>query len=143
MTNLKMRRRRIPELTANNHMIGKIYSCFVDYYDIRLEATRRKQRPVLIVGGPRNNDYTVLPISTISRRENLDEEYDILIRPELRQQLKLPKECYIRTHKQTTIHRASFYALKGDLKKIDENMYLIALVKMERYQNYLMYQALF
>ncbi len=62
-------------------MIGKVCQSVVNYFDSKTRTTRRKGRPVLVVGGPRNNDYTILPISTIKNRDNLDEEYDILIDP--------------------------------------------------------------
>lgn len=51
-------------------MVGKVYLSVVEYYDSKTKITRKKGRPVLVVAGPRNNDYTVLPISTIKRREN-------------------------------------------------------------------------
>ena len=45
-------------------MVGKVYLSVVEYYDSKTKTTRKKGRPVLVVAGPRNNDYTVLPIST-------------------------------------------------------------------------------
>ncbi len=60
-------------------MIGKIYSSVVPFYDRVKQAKAFKRRPVLIIGGPRNNDYTVLPVSTVSNRQNLDADYDIEI----------------------------------------------------------------
>ena len=56
-------------------MVGKVYLSVVEYYDSKTKTTRKKGRPVLVVAGPRNNDYTVLPISTIKRREHLDSDY--------------------------------------------------------------------
>ena len=52
-------------------MIGKIYSSVIPYYDSAKKANFYKKRPVLIIGEMRNNDYTVLPISTVSKKENL------------------------------------------------------------------------
>ena len=83
-------------------MVGKVYLSVVEYYDSKTKTTRKKGRPVLVVAGPRNNDYTVLPISTIKRREHLDSDYDIPIETNIRAGLALSEECFIRTHKQTT-----------------------------------------
>lgn len=49
-------------------MIGKIYSSVIPFYDSVKQANSYKKRPVLIIGGPRNNDYTVLPISTVTKK---------------------------------------------------------------------------
>ena len=37
-------------------MIGKIVSSITPFYDNRLGMNSFKKRPVLIIGGPRNND---------------------------------------------------------------------------------------
>lgn len=47
-------------------MVGKVYLSVVEYYDSKTKTTRKKGRPVLVVAGPRNNDYTVLPIPPLS-----------------------------------------------------------------------------
>lgn len=123
-------------------MIGKVYKSVVLYYDSKSQQTRTKTRPVLIVGGPRNNDYTVLPISTITLRKNLDPEFDILIDASSRSILNLPKECFIRTHKQMTVHRAELVSLYGDMKADIPDLYLDALVKMEGFQKRILAQSL-
>lgn len=123
-------------------MIGKVYLSVVNYYDSKTHTTRRKGRPVLIVAGPRNNDYTVLPISTIKNRQNLDPDYDVLIDPSARASLSLADECFIRTHKQTTVHEGALIKEKGDMKKNQEDLYLTALEKMEDYQRQILNQAL-
>ena len=115
-------------------MIGKVYMTSVDYYDIRTKTTRRKSRPVLVVGGPRNNDYTVLPISTISRRQNLDPDYDILVDAPERAVLSLDKECFIRTHKQTPVHQAQLVRYLGDMRTDLPDLYLDAISRMEQNQ---------
>lgn len=115
-------------------MIGKVYLSVVDFYSRKLQAVSKKARPVLIVGGPNENDYIVLPISTITRRENLNPCYDILISPEQRTILNLPRECFIRTHKQMTVHSASLLKLKGDMKSDIPDLYLDAVAMMEKFQ---------
>lgn len=114
-------------------MIGQIYTSATKFYDKAAKCMRVKGRPVLVVGGPRNNDYTVLPISSISIPYNLDSEYDVPIDDLHRARLNLQKKCYVRTHKQLTVHYAMLTKFIGDLKKDDEELYLNILVKMEDY----------
>lgn len=115
-------------------MIGKVYLSVVDYYDARTGATRRKTRPVLVVGGPNENDYTVLPISTIPHREHVNAHYDILIPAQERVVLSLNSECFIRAHKQIPMHTAALLRPIGDMKKDAPSLYLDALGKMEEFQ---------
>lgn len=115
-------------------MIGKVYLTYMDYFDIRTKTTRKKSRPVLVVGGPRNDDYTVLPISTISKRQNLDPDYDILVDATERAVLSLDKECFIRTHKQTPAHQAQLIKCLGDMRTDLPDLYLDAVSRMEQFQ---------
>ena len=48
-----------------------------------------KKRPVLIVGKADDTDYIVLPISRVTKRENLDEYYDVLLNPDAVPKLNL------------------------------------------------------
>ena len=115
-------------------MIGKVYLTYVDYYDAKTKTTRKKARPVLVVSGPRNDDYTVLPISTISKRQNLDSDYDILVDAAERTVLSLDKECFIRTHKQTPMHQAQLIKCLGDMRTDLPDLYLDAISRMEQFQ---------
>ena len=56
-------------------MIGKIYTVLFPYYDRKLQRNPYKKRPILIIAGSRNNDFTVLPVSSVSIKKNLDIEY--------------------------------------------------------------------
>ena len=116
-------------------MIGKVYLSQVDFYDVRIKAMGRKARPVLIVGGPYENDYIVLPISTISRRENLNPHYDLPISPQERMTLNLTRECFIRTHKQMTVHRAALIKELGDMKQFIPELYLKTLAKWKNFRS--------
>ena len=116
-------------------MIGKIYSSVIPFYDSVKQTNSYKKRPVLIIGGPRNNDYTVLPISTVTRKVNLDADYDIEVEPEKYPLLHLNKTSYIRTHKQTTVHKASLTTEIGNLKECYEDLYLEVLGKLEEFNN--------
>jgi len=82
-------------------MIGKIYTSMTEFFDSKTNSTRIKARPVLILTDTRNNDYTVLPISTITIKTNIDTYYDIKIDPISYPKLKLKKISYVRTHKRT------------------------------------------
>lgn len=123
-------------------MIGKVCISLVQYYDTKQKKTLMKKRPVLIISGPLNNDYTVLPISSISRRENVDYNYDIHICDEYREILNLDKDSFIRTHKQFTIHRASIYKPISDMKQLLPTFYSQVLNTMSKHQQYVMEQAL-
>lgn len=48
---------------------GKIYLFTMPFYDIRIGKMSYKARPAMVLYGPRNNDYTVLPVSTIKRTQ--------------------------------------------------------------------------
>lgn len=63
-------------------MIGLLYISVTQFYDISKHKLSFKKRPVLIISEPRNNDYIVLPLSTISNSSNIDNEYDIKIDPQ-------------------------------------------------------------
>ena len=57
-------------------MIGKIFWSVFLFYDAKNSRNAFKKRPVLVISGPRNNDYTVLPISSVTKKQNLDSDYD-------------------------------------------------------------------
>ena len=114
-------------------MIGKIYSTVFPYYDSKTKKNSFKKRPVLIIGGPRNNDYTVLPISTVTKKANLDSEYDLEINPVNYPLLHLDKLSYVRVHKQTTVHKVSLTSLIGDMKTEYVDLYLNVLEKLEEF----------
>ena len=114
-------------------MIGKIYSTVFPYYDSKTQKNSFKKRPVLIIGGPRNNDYTVLPISTVTKKANLDSEYDLEINPANYPLLHLDKISYVRVHKQTTVHKVSLTSLIGDMKTEYADLYLNVLEKLEEF----------
>ena len=111
-------------------MIGKIYSSVTPFYDSKKGMNSFKRRPVLIINGPRNNDYTVLPVSTVTHTEHIDSEYDVRVEPDKYPKLNLNRISYIRTHKQTTVHREY------------EDLYLSVLEKLESFNKMVMENAL-
>lgn len=123
-------------------MIGKIYTSVTPFYNSSKKENSYKKRPVLIIGGPRNNDYTVLPVSTVKNRDNLDMEYDVEVDPEAYPLLNLTQLSYIRTHKQITVHRAALVSQIGDLKEAYEDLYLEVLEKLEIFNKRILEDAL-
>jgi gp28 family protein len=125
-------------------MIGKIYASMVEFFDIKTNTTKIKSRPVLILSSTRNNDYTILPISTITNKVNMDTDYDIKIDPVSYPKLKLKQISYVRTHKRTFIHQASIDRnnVIGDLKKDYEELFLKILEKVQEFDNKVIDDAL-
>lgn len=123
-------------------MIGKIYSSIFPYYDIRMNKKSFKKRPVLIISESRNNDFTVLPISTVSRKENLDSEYDFKICPEDYPKLNLQKVSYIRVHKQTTVHKKELSQEISDFKAEYEEAFREILILLGQFNKYIQERAL-
>ena len=123
-------------------MIGKIYWSVFPYFDMKTRQNRFKKRPVLIIAGPHNNDYTVLPVSSVSIRSNLHPKFDIILDPVAYPELRLSKTCYLRTHKQTIVHQAELTNLIGDLKHDYPDTYLKALELLEEFNSLVMNQAL-
>ncbi len=114
-------------------MIGKLYSSTMSFFDLKTNKNAFKNRPVLIIGDIRNNDYTVLPVSTISISSNIDTEYDIKIDPAKYPALNLRKISYIRTHKALTIHRAELYKEISDLKALEPDLFTQIMLKYEQW----------
>lgn len=123
-------------------MIGKIYSSVTPFYDSAKGTNSFKRRPVLIISGPRNNDYTVLPVSTITHKEHVDPDYDVKVEPVEYPKLNLNRTSYIRTHKQTVVHQASLVRQIGDLKTEYEELYLSVLEKLEDFNKMVLNHAL-
>lgn len=111
-------------------MIGKIYTALTPFFNIKIQKNAFKQRPVLIISEIRNNDYTVLPVSTISRPENRDLEYDIKLDINVYPSLNLKRDSFIRTHKQTVIHRSDINREIGDLKSNYPQLYKLIFQKL-------------
>lgn len=123
-------------------MIGKVYVSVVPFYDNQKQVNSFKKRPVLIIGGPRNNDYTVLPVSTVSNRRNLDADYDMEIDPAKYPLLHLNRVSYVRVHKQTTVHKASLTTQISDMMAAYEDLYLEILEKLEEFNQNIINHAL-
>lgn len=114
-------------------MIGSICIVQTQYYDILKKQHRFKYRPALIIAGPRNNDYTILPISSVSISSNIDTKYDIKIDPKQYPKLKLRKISYIRAHKAATVHKAEILKTVVNMKLLENNLYTCVIKKYEQW----------
>ena len=123
-------------------MIGKAYVSIFKYYHNAKAKMSFKKRPVLIVGKADDTDYIVLPISRVSKRENLDEYYDVLLSPDAVPKLNLTQHSYVRTHKQSVVNIVELYREITDFKKDYMDIYLDIISKMEEFQKNLIDKAL-
>ena len=85
-------------------MIGEVILANAPFYDIKSGTPGFKVRPFLVIGQADKGDYTVLPLSRVTRRENLDPHYDVEIDPQKYPLLKLKALSYVRTHKATVVN---------------------------------------
>ena len=77
------------------------------YYDRKTGSIKFKARPVLILKAEKESgfsDFTVLPISSISFKNNIDQKFDVEVTKGMYPLLQLTKDvCYIRCGKFMTI----------------------------------------
>lgn len=62
------------------------------YYDSALQRVKYKSRPVLLLKAEKGigeSDFSILPISSISHKENIDEIFDIEITADIRNHLRI------------------------------------------------------
>lgn len=123
-------------------MIGKLCWSVFPFYDTHTKTNGFKKRPVLVIAGPRNNDYTVLPVSSVSIRTNIDSTYDIRVDPTNYPKLGLTKTCYVRTHKQTIVHQSSLVHPMGDMRTDYPDLYIRILELLEKFNKTVIDQAL-
>jgi hypothetical protein len=121
-------------------MIGKIVKCLTQYYDMRLQRNSIKSRPALVLKSPVNDDYVVLPISSISNRANVNPIYDIEIDPVKFPKINLTRLSYVRTHRIVSIPRQQIdtSVIIGDLKLDYEELFLEIVEKVEQFHNEIM-----
>jgi uncharacterized protein YifN (PemK superfamily) len=119
----------------NMSAIGKIYPSYFVYYNAKQKKERIKSRPVLIIAEPvgsKDTEYTVLPLSTITRNEFHNDDYDVALSVEKLKKAELDKDCYVRTHKRTTIYASNidFKKCIVDLKREYPRIYRDVLKRM-------------
>lgn len=113
-------------------MIGKLCTSKFPYYNTSYNKMCFKNRPVLVIGKADSSDYNVLPISTISHRENIHRDYDIMLSPNDYPALNLKKISYVRVHKQSVVNYASL-AFVSDLKLNYPELFKEIMDRLERY----------
>ena len=123
-------------------MIGKAYWAIFKYYDNSAHRMAFKKRPVLIIGQADGSDYVVLPISRVTRRENIDQRYDFEIRVRDYPMLSLKATSYIRTHKQSVANIGELAERIVDFKKEYPDAYVEVIALVEEFQKKLIDDAL-
>ena len=123
-------------------MIGKAYWAIFKYYDNSAHRMAFKKRPVLIIGEADGSDYVVLPISRVTRRENIDQRYDFEIRVHDYPMLSLKATSYIRTHKQSVANIGELAERIVDFKKEYPDAYVEVIALVEEFQKKLIDDAL-
>lgn len=122
--------------------IGKIYSLLAPYYDIHINQMAMKKRPALIIGKADNEDYAVLPISTISNKNKRDIYFDLEITSADYPLLQLSRTSYIRTHKQQTVHNSQIYTEIANLKQYYPDLFREILAKVKEFQQKIQDEAI-
>ena len=111
-------------------MIGKIYNANFTLGSVE------KPRPLLIIGQADEDDYTILPISKITRKEHLNAKYDLIIDKSVYPLLGLNEPIsYIRTHKTVTLHITKFKDEISDLKSSYPDLFYTVTEKVKEYAN--------
>ena len=100
-----------------------------------------KFRPALVIAQADAQDYIILPVSSVSKRKNLDPVYDVEIDPSIYPKLHLKNTSYVRTHKQTVIHLADFAGCISNMKSEYPDLYEDILKKREIFSNEVSKQA--
>lgn len=91
------------------------------YYDSRSRSMSFKKRPALVLRRENdsiNADLTVLPVSSVTHRENLSVDYDVEVRKDLFPDLNLNRDVsYIRVHKPYTVNSSECVeVICGDIR---------------------------
>jgi len=123
-------------------MIGVIVLANAPFFDAKLNALSFKIRPFLVVGESDAGDYTMLPVSRITNKRNLDPNYDIEINPQTYPLLKLKALSYIRAHKATVVHKSAIDYKLGNMKFNYPDLYLEVIEKFEEYCKNLILNAI-
>jgi len=122
-------------------MIGKAYWATFKYYDSSLHKMAFKKRPILIIGQADEKDYVVLPISRVTKKENLDSRYDFEMQIVDYPALSLKAVSYIRTHKQAIANVGELADCIADFKEEYPDAYLSVLALVEEFQKELINKA--
>lgn len=124
-------------------MIGEIWISAFKYYDSIKHRMAFKSRPVLIIGQADSSDYVVLPVSRVTKRENLDMHYDYEMKPETyaESDLKLSATSFVRTHKQAVLNEGELIKKVLNLKEEFPKIYEEIVDLVEEFQKDLIKKA--
>lgn len=122
-------------------MIGKAYWATFKYYNSSSHKMDFKKRPVLIIGQADESDFVVLPISRVTRREHIDQQYDFELQAADYPKLSLKATSYVRTHKQSIANIGELADPIADLKKEYPDTYIKILALVEEFQKKLIKEA--
>lgn len=124
-------------------MIGTVCISAFKYYDSAKHRMAFKGRPVLVIGQADNSDYVVLPISRVTKRENLDAHYDYEMKPQTYagSALQLSAVSYVRTHKQSVLNEAEITKQVMNLKQDFPEVYEEIIDLVEEFQKNLITNA--
>ena len=129
-----------------SNQIGKVYNVVVPYFERKSNRTLVKARPCMILDVPKNNDkeYVILPISSSLDKKYYDEHFDTLICKKDYQKIKLLKDSYIRSHKQTIAYESNidFKHCLGDIKSDYPELFNIILHKYITWMTFVFMVAL-
>ena len=114
-------------------MIGMFCVATFPYYDTSTGRNKFKKRPMIILGQADSSDYLTLPVSKVSIKENIDDEYDLEIVCDEYPLLNLNCTSYIRTHKQTITNRNGIRTIIS-VKDTYPELWLSILQKIENFQ---------
>lgn len=123
-------------------MIGEIRKTITPFWDVKCNKMSYKSRPALIIAKADTDDYVVLPVSRITKKNNLDVKYDVEVDPAIYPMSNLTNISYVRTHKQTIINASQIADCIGDIKGNYEELYLSILEKREEFSTDITDQAL-
>lgn len=123
-------------------MIGEAYWAIFKYYDSAAHKMAFKKRPVLIIGQADEGDYVVLPISRVTRREHVDQNYDFEMQVADYPKLSLRTTSYIRTHKQSIANIGELADRIADFKNEYPEAYIEVVALVEEFQKKLVNDAL-
>ena len=114
-------------------MIGMFCVATFPYYDTSTGRNKFKKRPMIILGQADSSDYVTLPVSKVSIKENIDDEYDLEIVCDEYPLLNLNCTSYIRTHKQTITNKNGIRTIIS-VKDTYPELWLSILQKIEDFQ---------
>lgn len=110
-------------------MVGRLVWANISFGDLNFSS---KKRPILIIGGPVNNDYNFLPVSS----KKVNEKFDFELNKEQLSKLKLYKTSYVKINKQGFINKNGILLNKKyiNLQKLYPNLFEEIKTRVLEYQ---------